>query len=148
MLSLWDPTVVMSTLFWKPSTLSFQPRPTPLLLIIITMSNPPPRYYSKPSYYLGLESTFLNFHSFLLSCSPHIVIYVIFNRYLIFDSWNVFQKKKFYQKSGKNVSFWNTFMIVDWKISFTFRSCIHVLNVERKLSKEKFNHMWKKNFIV
>ena len=38
---------------------------------------------------------FLNFHSFLLSCSPHIVIYVIFNRYLIFDSWNVFQKKKY-----------------------------------------------------
>ena len=89
-----------------------------------------------------------NFHSFLLSCSPHIVIYVIFNRDLIFDSRNVFQKKKFYQESGKNFFFWNTFMIVDWKISFTFRSCIHVLNVERKLSKEKFNHMWKKNFIV
>ena len=77
-----------------------------------------------------------------------LVIYVIFNRDLIFDSRNVFQKKKFYQESGKNFFFWNTFMIVDWKISFTFRSCIHVLNVERKLSKEKFNHMWKKNFIV
>ena len=36
-------------------------------------------------------------------------------------------------------------MIVDWKISFIFRSCIQVLNVESKLSKEKFNHLWKKN---
>ena len=57
-----------------------------------------------------------------------------------------FRRKNFYQKSGKNFSFWNTFMIVDWKISFTFRSCIHVLNVERKLSKEKFNYLWKKKF--
>ena len=73
-----------------------------------------------------------------------LVIYVIFNRDLIFDSWNVFQKKNFYQKSGKNFFFWNTFMIVDSKISFTFRSCIQVLNVERKLSKEKFNHLWRK----
>ena len=29
---------------------------------------------------------FLNFHSFLLSRSPHIVIFVVFNRDLIFDS--------------------------------------------------------------
>ena len=55
-----------------------------------------------------------------------------------------FRRKKFYQKSGKKFFFWNTFMVVDWKISFTFRSCIHVLNVERKLSKEKFNHRERK----
>ena len=48
-----------------------------------------------------------------------LAIYVIFNRDLIFDSWNVFQKKKKIknQKSGKIFSFSNTFMIVDWKIS-------------------------------
>ena len=38
----------------KPPTLLFQPRPTPLLLIIITMSTP---HYSNPSSYSGLEST-------------------------------------------------------------------------------------------
>ena len=52
--------ISISKLFGRISTLFFQPRPTPLLfqppllLIIITMSNPP--YYSNPSYYLGLES--------------------------------------------------------------------------------------------
>ena len=51
MLSLWNPIVGMSTLFWKPPTLFFPPL---LLLIIITMSNP--LYYSNPSYYSGLES--------------------------------------------------------------------------------------------
>ena len=98
--------------------------------------------------YFRFICIFLNFHSLYLSCSPHIVIYVIFSRDLIFDSWNVFQKKNFYQKSGNLFFFRNTFMIVDLKISFTFRSCIHVLNFERKLSKEKFNNLWKKNFIV
>ena len=54
MLSLWNPIVGMSTLFWKPPTLFFQLRPPLLLLIIITMSNL--LYYSNPSYYSGLES--------------------------------------------------------------------------------------------
>ena len=45
-------------------------------------------------------------------------------------------EKKFYQKSGKIFFFWNTFMIVDWKISFTFRSCIHVSNIERNCRKK------------
>ena len=86
--------------------------------------------------YFRFICIFLNFHSLYLSCSPHIVIYVIFSRDLIFDSWNVFQKKNFYQKSGKNFFFWNTFMIGDWKISFTFRSCIHVSNVKGNCRKK------------
>ena len=69
------------------------------------------------------------------------------------DIWSLirdmyFRRKKIYQKSSKSFFFWNSFMIVDRKISFTFRSWIHLLNVERKLSKEKFNHQWKKNFSV
>ena len=59
-----------------------------------------------------------------------------------------FRRKTFYQKSGKNFFFWNTFMIVDWKISLTFRSCMHASNVQRKPSKKKFNHLWKKIFIA
>ena len=41
---------------------------------------------------------FLNFHSILLSCSPHIDHLRHFQYFqdLIFDSWNVFQKKKFF----------------------------------------------------
>ena len=86
--------------------------------------------------YFRFICIFLNFHSLYLSCSPRIVIYVIFSRDLIFDSWNVFQKKNFYQKSGKIFFFWNTFKIEDSKISSTFRSCMPVLNVERKVSKK------------
>ena len=85
---------------------------------------------------------------FIRICSPHLT----FTSSSI-EIWSLiremyFRRKNFYQNSGKNFSFWNTFMIVGWKISFTFRSCIHVLNVKRKLSEEKFNHLGKKNFIV
>ena len=82
---------------------------------------------------------FLNFHSFLPSCSPHISHLCHFST----EIWSLiremyFRRKNFYQKSGKIFFFWNTFMIEDWKISFTFRSCIHTrikcweVTVERK----------------
>ena len=120
---------------------------------------------------ISISTTFL-FSFYNLSCysdfslcSFHTYVYkfsfissFVFTSHKSFTSFSIeiwslicemyFKRKNFYQKSGKNFFFWNTFMIVDWKISFTFRSCIHVLNVERKLSKEKINHLWKKNFIV
>ena len=48
-------------------------------------------------YFLFIRM-FLNFHSILLSCSPHIDHLRHFQYFqdLIFDSWNVFQKKKFF----------------------------------------------------
>ena len=49
-------------------------------------------------FLLSFHTLFLNFHSFLALCSPHICHYVIFNRDLIFDSLNVFQKKKLLSK--------------------------------------------------
>ena len=83
---------------------------------------------------------FLNFHSFFFRVHLTLDIYVIFNSDLIFDSWNVFQEETIFVKNL-------AFMIADWKMSLTFRSCIHVLNVERKLLKEKFDHLWKKKIV-
>ena len=73
---------------------------------------------------------------FLRICSPHLT----FTSSSI-EIWSLiremyFRRKNVYQNSGKNFSFWNTFMIVGWKISFTFRSCIHVLNVKRNCRKK------------
>ena len=60
MLSLWDSIVgpffqLRTTIFPTPSNpLLLQPRPPPLLLIIITIFKIP--YYYNPTYYSGLES--------------------------------------------------------------------------------------------
>ena len=85
-----------------------------------------------------------SFHKYVLKFS--CIFSFVFTAHWSFTSFSMeiwsliremyFRRKKFYQKSGKNVFFWNTFMILDWKISFAFCSCIHVLNVESKLSKE------------
>ena len=79
---------------------------------------------------------FLNFHSFLLSCSPHIVIYVIFNRDLIFDSWNVFQRKKIFNKN-----------LVKFFLLKYFRGCrlknfIHISQLHTRI-KGTLMRIWK-----
>ena len=98
----------------------------------VTPNNYPFPQLSSFLLLIGLSDfSLFSFHTLCFKIFIHFFFRVYFT--LSFTSFSMeiwslirqmyFRRKNFYQKSGKNVFFWNTFMIVDWKISLTFRSC-------------------------
>ena len=116
-------------------------------IILLIIKQLPPIIIHLQNFLVFLLKSALLFWFFLFSFHTYVFKFsfissFVFTSHLSFTSFSIeiwsliremyFRRKKFYQKSGKNFFFWNTFMIVDWKNSFTFHSCIHLLNVERK----------------
>ena len=134
---------------------------TQFIILLIIKKLPPITIHFHNFLVFSYESVFLillcflftrmvlNFHSFLLSCSPHISHLLHFQ--YTFDLWfvkSISEEKNFIKNLVKVFSS----EILSWlqieKFIHISQLYTHILNVERNLSKEKFNHLWKKNFIV